>query len=354
MSTYITEGPLHPIKHKNLLVQRDELNKILKHIDVKDSYIALGNPRQTGKTTILNQVVILLRNKGYAVANIDLEKYAIYKTPDFYKNLSQEIIRSVNVPSVNYECNNVINQTSFLVFLKHVAGLLNTSRKFIVILDEVGGVPEAESQSFFSSLRWIFTQGRSVDLDNELYNKVLIIFSGSLDLYKLSSGKNSPLYNICTPISLADFSLTQVYYLVEKMGTTKTGGEKLSKVVFFWTDGHPYLTQKLLDHIEEQELWRNAEAKNLNKIIEKVIDNEFLFGNDNNTLHLTQTITKNADYQKSIFRILRSEKQKPGELGGELIKLGILKRTPDANYVSRNRIYQKVLEHFLDETSGDE
>ena len=52
MTTFETSGPLNPEDHRDVIVQRPELDHILTHIANRDSPIALHSPRQTGKTGI--------------------------------------------------------------------------------------------------------------------------------------------------------------------------------------------------------------------------------------------------------------------------------------------------------------
>ena len=101
----------------------------------------------------------------------------------------------------------VTDQEAFGNYLTWLSAHTPRARKLILMLDEVGGVPEEISETLFPSLRRFFHRGRRPSHTRDLYRRVMFIFAGALDLHLLRQGKNSPLWNICEFYSLHDFSL---------------------------------------------------------------------------------------------------------------------------------------------------
>ena len=73
MGIYETKGPLNPVEHRAILVPRPECALMLRYLR-KGEHIALQNPRQTGKTTLLyvesGQEVATLRGHWVSVLSV--------------------------------------------------------------------------------------------------------------------------------------------------------------------------------------------------------------------------------------------------------------------------------------------
>ena len=188
MTTFITGGPLNPVKHSNILIDRIELYEIIDHIKNEDNYIVLESARQTGKTTLLYQVQYLLHN-NYGIVYLDFNKINKQREANFYcqicTKIKNELIELLISPSdAILETKNIINFQTFSKFLKSLSSQTPQIRKLILIFEEIGDIPEEIFKSLFDGLRGFFTEGRGLGSDSDLCKKIMIICAGTLDTKK--------------------------------------------------------------------------------------------------------------------------------------------------------------------------
>jgi hypothetical protein len=355
MTMFVAGGSLNPVKHSHIIVHRAELDTILDHIDKEDSYVILCGPRQTGKTTLLYQVQSLLNDQGYGVAYLDLSGLDDLNKNSFYHLISNRIKNSLT-KLLGSNSDNAINpetvndQTSFADYLKSLSSNTPQARKIILMLDEVGGVPEDVAETFFPTLRSFFQQGREPSDDCYLYQKIIVIFAGSLDLSQLIRGHNSPVANVCKKVTLTDFSKEQIGQLVRKLNNFSDEGIEITiNSVYEWCYGHPYLTQSLLKLIDESQVCRNLPFDKLPEFIDGIVNRYILCGGDPNCNHILHYLQKaGKPWQDAVFKVLHNRQLKTISYWEDLEVIGIVRRLPDFNYTIHNKVYEKILTSFFD------
>ncbi len=271
MEHFVAGGPLDPIDDKDICLERSKFKEIMEHIETQSLYIPLCCARQTGKTTLLYRLRHELKMNEYGCVYFYLGNLGRLSEMRFYQILCKEMesqLQNCFSDKTNYNLlsKNVVDQPSLLYYLKEVAHESSNCRKIIIMLDEVGGVPQEFANSFWGGLRSIYTQGG-------IFRRFIFIFAGALEMNKLATSKNSPLLNVCiSPMSLTDFTLDQVQQLIS--GKLQDG-KLLSPAIYEWTSGHPYLTQKLCATIERSDSYRNQTIKNYSNYIENLVKKKF-------------------------------------------------------------------------------
>ncbi len=351
MTSYITKGPLHPEEHKCQIIDRPELDRLLDNIIKDDSYIALGNPRQTGKTTLLFQIQAKLHKKNYGVVYIDLEGMNDKNKSEFYKTICTEIweglkglVDSETDSLLNHK--NIIDQKSFSEYIAWLSSHTPYLRKIILILDEIGGVPKEVALTFFPTLRNLFTKGRSLSEDRDLFKKIVFVFAGALDIGRLCERENSPLLNVCTRFAIDDFTGIQSCKLASSLsGYSKKQIALISDKVYEWCNGHPYLTQRIYSLLEECLACRSLMGEILTNEVDTVVKSNFVYGKDENLDHVLRESDK---YRDSLFEILRNQTMKSVDKAErDLLDIGIIKRSKNFELYIRNKIYMEVLNNLF-------
>ena len=253
-----TRGPLLSATDAELLVDRPELRRAIRLAQQPSvtQYIAFLSARQTGKTTLLFRLMELLSD-SYACILIDLSVLRAQDARACFRFVAFQLLNEfralIDEDSFPTERAEIESPTDFLEFLRELAGALPMPR-IIILLDEVGALSPQASDSFFNTLRTVFTQGRG--LHNTL-SKYLFVFSGAVDLFALTFGTNSPL-NICEKLYLRDLDLPDVAKIVgqfSKLGVSVPS--EAPQRICHLTGGHPYLIMRLcalLEHAKVKEL----------------------------------------------------------------------------------------------------
>lgn len=356
MTHFITNGALNLTKHSAVVIERSKFKAMLEHIANDDLYIALHNPRQTGKTTTLYQMKKSLHGKGYGVSYIDLEGQDDMSKEAFYLWLANEIWQGLDT-IIEYGSTETpplqlsVDQNSFARYLKWLSAHSPQVRKLIIILDEIGGVPEITAKTFFPALRKFHGTGRNdQEKDQELHQRIMFVFAGSLDMGRLLQGDNSPIRSVCKEFDLDDFTLEEVRTLAANLDSfPATHIRAIADAVYEWTAGHPYLTQRLLVLADTCGSCRNAALGEVAGIIKQLTEQYVLFGQDVNLAHVLKQLREKREYSSAVFKVLDDTRRKTVMYVDDLLSIGVLKKAPDLSLAVRNEIYAERLRHFFNE-----
>lgn len=360
MNTYVTSGPLDLNKpdHRRVLVERSEFDQMCAHIVAnRDEPLAICSPRQTGKTTLLFQLQHHFQSRGYGVVYLILQGLKDLSRADFYRTISTRITRQLTdlmddetepAPSPEH----ITDEATFAAYLDWLSRHTPGAHKLLLMIDEVGSVPEEAYGAFFGTLRAFFNEGRS---SYRHHQKVLFVFAGTLDLHRLiqhGDGRNSPL-NICESFFPEDFTEEQVRNLANNL--TDCSDEHKAVIateVHRWTGGHPYLTQKLYALIEADPADRQAAVEQLPSVIKEVMESYFIYRQDKNIGHIESELERNETYYESVFQVLQDERRQYVDQHEDLETIGIIKRAKDHQtseryWIPRNAIYSARLKNFF-------
>lgn len=338
-----TRGPLQSAVDGELLVDRPALRRALRLAQQPSvtQYIAILSPRQTGKTTLLLRLMELLQPVATCVF-IDLSvlraqdaracyRFVAFQLVSEFRAAVGSAVRLPEVPPIE-------SSVDFLEFLRELAEAVPMPR-IILLLDEVGALTPEASDSFFNTVRTVFTQGRGL---NSHLAKYLFIFSGAVDLYALTFGTNSPL-NVCEKIYLNDFDVEDVTTIVEQfthLGVTVPA--EAPRAIHALTGGHPYLTMRLCALLEEaghKALTRQAiEAAAEQMLVE-----------DDNIHHVIHELERRPIERRRLRAILLEERQVPFSRNDPVLAslemIGAIRPTQPCQL--RNRLYARALRRYF-------
>ena len=338
-----TRGPLQSTIDGEYLVDRPALRRALRLAQQPSvtQYIAILSARQTGKTTLLLRLMELLQPVATCVF-IDLsvlraqDARACYRFVAF--RLASEFRAAVGNAARLPEAPPIESSVEFLEFLRELAEAVPMPR-IVLLLDEVGALSPEVSDSFFNTVRTVFTQGRGL---NGHLSKYLFVFSGAVDLYALTFGTNSPL-NVCEKIYLSDFDVEDVAAVVApfaRLGVTVP--ERAPRAIHALTGGHPYLTMRLcalLDEAGVRELTREAlEAAAEQMLVE-----------DDNIHHVIHELERRPVERRRLHAILIEGRQVPFSRNDPVLAslemIGAIRPTQPC--AVRNRLYERALRRYF-------
>ncbi len=349
MGIFKPGGPLEPDDPVN--IRRKESVEILGHIEHEDLYIALRSSRQTGKTTLLFRLQDELISKGYGVVYLDLQNLEGLDKLAFYQhicnNIEEQLGDSLTSDSTR-RIQNIVNQPAFNEYLEAVARYTPQLRRVVLMLDEVGGIPDEVNNTFLSGIRWILNAGRGPAGD--IYSKLMFVLAGALDL-QLQVGRNSPLENVCRTFTLEDLSLDQTRELVEKLNVEKK--DVLADSIYRWVAGHPYLTQRLCCLIENCSDYTVGSVQEVEGFVSNLVEEEIIYADppDPNVNHILRHLSDDERYLRTLSQILEGQRKRGSEALRRLSIIGIVKR--DKSYYDiRNEAYRVALCNYLEESGN--
>jgi PAS domain S-box-containing protein len=208
------------------------------------------NARQMGKSSLRVQIMQRLQAEGFACASIDVSEIGNRRlSPDqWYAGFVYSLANSFNLlERVNirqwWRDRTMLSPVQRLGEFIHEVLLAEIAQKIVVFIDEIDSVInlDFEIDDFFVLLRACFNK-RADDPD---YQRLTFALFGVATPSQLIQDKNRTPFNIGRAIPLRDFQLHEAQPLLQGLPEQVKNPQAVLREVLIWTNGQPFLTQKL-------------------------------------------------------------------------------------------------------------
>ncbi|KAB8318705.1 AAA family ATPase [Tolypothrix campylonemoides VB511288] len=246
------------------------------------------NPRQMGKSSLMVRMIHHLQHEGFSCGAIDLTRIGSENvTPDqWYKGLTVELwrsfglLRKVNLKTWWQEQGDIspvqrLSQFIEEVLLVEVAQNDDTiSKNLIIFIDEIDNVLGLNFpvNDFFALIRSCYNQ-RSI---NPEYRRLTFALFGVVTPSDLITDHQRTPFNIGQTIQLEGFKEHEAQPLLQGLAEKVSNPQTVLKEVLAWTNGQPFLTQKLCKLIRNSSspIPTNREAEWIENLVRtQVIEN---------------------------------------------------------------------------------
>jgi hypothetical protein len=207
-------------------------------------------PRQIGKSSLRVRTAKILQALGVRCASVDLTKIGSQEQNQdaWFYALAQEVALQLKLLGDPWEFWQRQKHTTpthrFAIFLRTEV-LAQVKARVVLFIDEIDSVlalPFA-SDDFFASIRTVYND-RAEDPDLERLTFCLLGVASPADLIR--NPTRTP-FNIGRGIALEDFLPEEAAAFVAGLKDSGGDPEKLLQAVLSWTDGHPYMTQRICE-----------------------------------------------------------------------------------------------------------
>lgn len=307
--------------------------------------------RQMGKSSLMVQTADRLREAGVRTAIIDISTLGGgISTPDawFFGFLDELVIQLGLDIDVNgwWEAHPNHNSVQrFSNFLRDVL-LPAVASPIVVFVDEIdSALGMAFTDDFFAAVRAAYNARAS----HPAFQRLTFILLGVARPADLIRDRNRTPYNIGMHIDLRDFTLAELGPFETVFESVYPGrGKEILQWVLDWTNGQPYLTQKLC-----AELIRLPETAITGEHVQSVVTRLFLAEEARKESNL-RAIRDRIESSPNRTRILQlyeqilrkrsvlDEERSPAK--NELKLTGLVRPSPQGQLEVRNRIYQTVFD----------
>ena len=247
---FYTGGALPPEAPSYISRSADEqLLERLQHGDY--CYVLVS--RQMGKSSLMVHTLIRLIQQNITGVMVDLNSIGDDLTQEqWYYSLTEQLAGQLGL---NEEIDAFWERSEGKTALQKWVGAveqmlrLYPNRSLVIFIDEIDQVRSLpfKTDEFFAAIR-SFHNRRAMDVDFKRISFCLIGVALPSDL--IEDPRITP-FNIAERIDLADFTEEQVVALKAGLQREEIQEDALLERVFYWTNGHPYLTQRLCRAIVE-------------------------------------------------------------------------------------------------------
>nr|MBX2880581.1 AAA-like domain-containing protein [Granulosicoccus sp.] len=304
--------------------------------------------RQMGKSSLVARMARQLRDENWHVCVVDLSAIGSASTVTedrWYYGLAYRIAQDLQiVQDFKAWWADHSELTRAQLFSDFIGELVLTqcSERIAIFIDEIDStLPLDFTDDFFAAVRAIYN-ARATD---ETYSRISITLLGVATPDRLIQDKRRTPFNIGTRIDLNDFTLQQV-----TEGPGKTLDQDRVERVYHWTNGHPYLTQRLMKEVDTSE-----SVQSVDEAVKRLfIDPNF--GEADSNLELTAARLTGDDgdvtsQQRTALNIYRQilagkkiEEDPQSVVHNELKLSGIVRVGEKGHLMIRNRIYQQAFD----------
>lgn len=301
--------------------------------------------RQVGKSSLMVRAAAQLRREGVRVAILDLTGVGQNVSPEqWYSGLLAQLGAAIGLEDTLEDFSESRPQLGpaqrFFAALREVA-LPASPRPLTLFVDEIDAVRSLPfpTDEFFAGVRACYN--RRAD-DPELLRLTFCLLGSATPDSLVRDARVTP-FNIGQRIVPTDFTLLEARPLAEGFGD---GGMHAIERILYWTDGHPYLTQRLCQAVAEVGRWDNA---SVDRAVARLFFHESAREEETNLSFVQRRVLEGGEDVTALLELYRRArrrevKEEPGSPLGAILKLSGIVRSVRSQLRVRNRIYARVFD----------
>ena len=306
--------------------------------------------RQMGKSSLMLRTADRLRQRGRRTAIVDLSSLGTDQvtSEQWYLGLITRIGVELNLAvdakqwwHVRAGLPSVQRFTDFL----HDVVLATIDSQIVIFIDEIDSTLKLSfTDDFFAAIRFVYNQRAN----HSEYERLTFALLGVASPTDLIRDRNRTPFNIGQAIDLQELSLTDAQPLqtgLEKMYPGQ--GKQILDRIFYWTNGHPFLTQKLC-----QQMSNVVPSPNPDSVVDQLVADLFFTeeaGKDDNLQFIRSYVEANSNRNKlmqlykQVYTGKRIKEDERSSLQQWLKLIGLV-RVENQVLQVRNEIYRRVFD----------
>jgi hypothetical protein len=235
--------------------------------------------RQIGKTSLIARTARRLRNDGIDAVSLDLTQCGTADNKEqWYYTLLNQIGDQVNL---HQELRTLWTSDLQLTPLQRWQNgirmilLARPARRLVILIDEIDNVRALpfKTWEFFAAIRACYNRRT----ENTEFNRLTFCLIGVATPSDLIDDMRMTPFNIGRRIELTDFTPEEAASLAVGLDVKQqvlssvvpptSDAQHLLARILYWTDGHPYLTQRLCAAVAETTLHPKSKIQNRKLIV---------------------------------------------------------------------------------------
>ncbi|MBM3824083.1 MAG: hypothetical protein FJ404_14555 [Verrucomicrobia bacterium] len=315
--------------------------------------------RQMGKSSLMVRTASKLRERGKRIIILDLTALGQNLTAEQWYNgllarVASQSCLEEPIESLWIQTTKLGPAQRFFWTLERTL-LAIPDASWVLFIDELDVVRSLpfNSDEFFAAIR----ECHSRRATEPLWNRLCFCLLGVATPTDLVRDPRMTPFNIGRRVELHDFTPEEAQPLARGLG--RSGGEGAGwsgtdclQRVLYWTNGHPYLTQRLCRAVADAGA-AGAEARSAKELVDQICEERFLSQRareiDDNLVFVRERLLRNEQEKAALLhgyhQVLRGRLKAPltrANDATDALRLAGLVRVEDEYLRVRNRIYRRV------------
>ena len=355
MREFGTQGPVNSRDHY-VVSRSEELADYINRVK-QGRYIVLFAPRQSGKTTFFQEVLkgLAKNESAYFPIQLNFEDYKNRAPDAFYADIFEDIREQIETVFENQgilpsqqlmqflEDTKISDHVAMRRFFRQLSRLLSDELstslppRFVLIIDEFDGIPQAAVSDFLHTLRRIYLTGRDA---RSPYSVGIV---GVKNITQLNYDRSISPFNIQDEFTLPNFTAAQVRELLSQY-TEEVGQAFAPEVIDLLhkqTAGQPFLVNRCAQILTAELDIPKTDTIQIHHFSQAYT--ELIEERNTNIEHLITNIRRNPRFEKMLMRIAFYGSSISftlhDEIVSELATYGIIARGEDGMCQILNPIY---------------
>jgi WD40 repeat protein len=342
---YVVGGTMRPDSQS--YVVRDSDEELYQGL-LANEFCHVLTSRQMGKSSLMLRTAARLRKAGIGIAVLDLTGIGTNLTPEqWYTGLLVQLGDRLDLETelLDFWWANVAlgPMQRWVTALRKIVLPQRTGR-LVIFVDEIDAVASLNfsTDEFFAGIRECYNL-RNEDAD---MNRLTFCLLGVVNPADLIRETRTTPFNVGRRIELTDFKIAEALRLADGLGRADSENHALLKRIMYWTNGHPYLTQRLCQALAENAA--HGELGNIDEWIERMFVSKQAQAYDDNLIFVRERLLRSGADVTALLNLYARVRRKKKILDDDsqplvsILRLSGITRAEDGVLRVSNRIYERV------------
>jgi hypothetical protein len=341
--------PLHAVRAGYIRRHADE---VLYETLVAGRYAHVIAPDRSGKSSLIAATAARLEANGRRVAILDLEHIGVRDAGSdagrWYYSVAYRLLRQLRIRidlQAWWHDKAILSNRQRLVEFYGEIVLQNVSERVVVFIDEIQCIEDLQfGDQLLASIRAAHN-ARATDPE---FSRLTFVLLGECDPLSLISEPELSPFNVTQAVILTDFSRDELKLFATELNLSPEDAETALDRIYFWTQGQPYLTQKLARSVAREKLQSEIEA-GIDRIAILQLAGRSALHNEPHLSQIHRQVVKNEKLSEPLLNLygrISKGVEVAADLGcpfqRRLMAFGLIVIDAEGNLRIRNRVYRRV------------
>ena len=342
-------SPLHAVRPGYVRRSADDL---LYDTLVAGNYAHLIAPDRTGKTSLIAATSARLQNNGFKIAVLDLEQISERDGGSdggrWYYSIAYRLSRQLRLKTdvqTWWQDHSILSNRQRLVEFYVQIVLKNIQERIVVFVDEIQNVADLPfAEHLLASMR----AAHNARTTEPEFNRLGFVLVGECDPLSLIGDPNLSPFAVSTEVRLGDFTRDDLQVFAAELNLSPADADIALDRVYYWTSGHPYLSQKLSRAIAREDMEGDL-VENIDRLARHQLAGRAAITSEPHMSHLHRAVVSDKKNYESLLTTygqirkgIRISYDPDSPRHRRLLALGFVVVNEAGDFKIRNRLYESV------------